>query len=65
MIKSYAYLTVEQNQRMSLLKARTFIFDCYFKLICARPLLFSPPHPGFSASANIALSGLKIPVIIK
>jgi hypothetical protein len=25
------------------------------------PLLFSPPHPGFSASANIALSGLKIP----
>jgi hypothetical protein len=24
-------------------------------------VLFSPPHPGFSASANIALSGLKIP----
>jgi hypothetical protein len=24
------------------------------------PLLFSPPHSGFSDSANIALSGLKI-----
>jgi hypothetical protein len=27
----------------------------------AGPLLFSPPHSGLSASANIALSGLKIP----
>jgi hypothetical protein len=25
------------------------------------PLLFSPPHAGLSASANVALSGLKIP----
>jgi hypothetical protein len=27
------------------------------------PLLFSPPHSGFSDSANIALSGLKIPCV--